>query len=115
MQRLFDVVEDYGREFGVAFSNEKGKIMIVNRAEDEKNTTWRLDFNELEQTRKYKYLGVWMYANEDNEAKNREMNMMNQWVGSLGSTEKMRANTYDVMREVWKSSNSCFEYYIWNG
>ena len=31
------------------FSCEKCKVMIVNRSEDERNTTWRLGVNELQE------------------------------------------------------------------
>ena len=29
LQRLLDVVDEYGRDFGVRFSSEKSKVMIV--------------------------------------------------------------------------------------
>lgn len=46
-----------GRDFGVSFNSEKSKVMILNRSEDE------IEGKELQQTQKYKYLGVWMSAN----------------------------------------------------
>ena len=62
LQSLLDVVGQYGRDFGVRFSSEKSKVIIVNRSQDEENITWRLGENELEQTREYMYLGVCMSA-----------------------------------------------------
>ena len=41
LQNLLDVRE-YGRDFGVKFNSEKGKVMIVNRSEDEGDTVWKL-------------------------------------------------------------------------
>ena len=103
LQRLLDVVGEYGQDFGVRFSGEKSKVMIVNRSEDECDTTWRLNGNELQQTQEYKYLGVWLHANGCDRAKSEKLSMMNQWVGRLGSAARMRACKYDVVREVWKS------------
>ncbi|MPC55562.1 hypothetical protein E2C01_049504 [Portunus trituberculatus] len=35
-QSLLNAVDGYGRDFGVSFSSEKSKVMIVNRSEDER-------------------------------------------------------------------------------
>ena len=48
------MVDEYGRDFGVNFSCEKSKVMIVNRLEDEGNATWRLGMNELQQVCEYR-------------------------------------------------------------
>ena len=63
LQSLLDVVAQYGRDFGVKFSSEKSKVMIVNRSQDEEDRKWRLGENELQQTCEYKYLGVCMSVN----------------------------------------------------
>ena len=60
LQSLLDVVNEYGRDFGVNFSCKKSKVMIVNRSEDERDATWRLEVKELQQVCEYKYLGIWM-------------------------------------------------------
>ena len=49
-QSILDVVDGYGKDFGVRFSSEKSKVMIVNGSEDERNATWKLGETELEQT-----------------------------------------------------------------
>ncbi|MPD06982.1 hypothetical protein E2C01_102821 [Portunus trituberculatus] len=41
LRRMLDVVDGYGRDFGVGFSSEKSKVMIVNRSEDEGNAVWK--------------------------------------------------------------------------
>ena len=102
-QSILDVVDGYGKDFGVRFSSEKSKVMIVNGSEDERNATWKLGETELEQTNEYKYLGVWMSPNGCGKTKNEENSLTNQWVGRLGSAARMRAAKYDVLREVWKS------------
>lgn len=38
--------------------------MTVKRSEDKRQTTWRLERNELEQTVEYKYLWVWIDEKE---------------------------------------------------
>ena len=38
-QSILDVVDGYGRDFRVRFSNEKSKVIVVNRSEDERNAT----------------------------------------------------------------------------
>ncbi|XP_063877492.1 uncharacterized protein LOC135109778 [Scylla paramamosain] len=103
LQSLLDVVDGYGKDFGVRFSSEKSKVMIVNRSEDESNVVWRLGENELRQVQEYKYLGMWMSPSGCAKAKNEKISMLNQWVGRLGSAARMRASKYDVLREVWKS------------
>ena len=103
LQRLLDVVDGYGRDFGVRFSSEKSKVMIVNRSEGECNAVWRLGENELKQAQEYKYLGMWMSPNGCEKTKNEKISLVNQWVGRLGSAARMRASKYDVLREVWKS------------
>ena len=103
LQALLNVVDGYGRDFGVKFSSEKSKVMIVNRSEDERNMTWRLSGNELKQVCEYKYLGVWLSADGCERAKNEKISGARQWVGRLGSVARMRASKYDVLREVWKS------------
>ena len=103
LQRMLDVVSEYGRDFAVKFSREKSKVMIVNRSEDERDATWRLGEDELQQENEYKYLGVWMSPNGCEKMKNEKISMTNQWVGRLGSVARMRASKYDVLRDVWKS------------
>ena len=103
LQSLLDVVGEYGKDFGVKFSSEKSKIMIINRSDEERNVTWKLDGKDLQQTGEYKYLGIWMSQDGCNRAKNEKISMANQWVGRLGSAARMRASKYDVLREVWKS------------
>ena len=39
LQSLVDVVNNYRRDFGVRYSSEKNKIMIVNRSADERDAT----------------------------------------------------------------------------
>ena len=102
LQSLLDVVGQYGRDFGVKFSSEKSKVMVVNRSEDE-NSIWRLGENVLEQTGEYKYLGVCMSADGCVKMKHEKISQLNQWVGRLGSVARMRACKYEVLREVWKS------------
>ena len=103
LQSLLDVVDGYGRDFGVRFSSEKSKVMIVNKSEDERDMVWRIGENELRQTLEYRYLGMCMSPNGCEKAKNEKVSLVNQWVGRLGSAARMRASRYDVVREVWKS------------
>ena len=63
LQSLLDVVDGYGKDFGIRFSREKRKLMIVNRSEDESNAVWRIGVNELKQVQEYKYLGMWVCPN----------------------------------------------------
>ena len=77
--------------------------MIVNRSEDERDATWRLGVNELQQVYEYKYLGIWMSPNGCEKTKNEKISMVNQWGGRLGSIARIRASKYDVLREIWKS------------
>ena len=92
LQSLFDIVGGYGRDFGVEFSSEKSKVMIVNGPEDERDSVWRLGENEVQQTDECKYLGMWMSPNGCVKAKSEKISMTNQWVGRLGSAARMRAS-----------------------
>lgn len=60
---------------GVRFSSERSRIMRVKRSEDERQTTWRLERNELEQTVEYKYLWVWIDEKECNQGKYERISM----------------------------------------
>ena len=80
-EELQSVLGGYGRDFRVNFSSEKSKIMVVNRSENECNTTWMLDEKELQQPKEYKYLEVWMSTDRCERAKNEKICMTNQWVG----------------------------------
>ncbi|MPC58797.1 hypothetical protein E2C01_052806 [Portunus trituberculatus] len=99
-QSLLNAVDGYGRDFGVSFSSEKSKVMVVIRSEDERGSVWRLGENKVQQTDEYRYLGIWMSSNGCVKAKNEKISMVNQWVGRLGSAARMRASKYDVLREV---------------
>lgn len=70
LQELLDVVNEYGRDFGVKFSHNKSQVMVLNCAEGERLRTWRIGDTELEQTKKYKYLGVYMSQNECEKTNN---------------------------------------------
>ena len=70
LHSLLDVVDGYGKDFGVRFSSEKSKVMIVNRSQDESNATWRIGMNELNQVLEYKYLGMWVSPNGCEKPKN---------------------------------------------
>ena len=74
LKSLLDVVDGYGKDFGVKFSSEKSRVMIVNRSEDESNAVWRIEENEPNQVLEYKYLGMWMSPNGCKKAKNEKKN-----------------------------------------
>ena len=103
LQDMLDVVNEYGKDFGMNFSDDKSKVMIVNGTEEDKDKTWYVGARIIKQTDKYKYLGVWMSSNGCERMKNEKMSLINKWVGQLGSVARMRACKYDVLREVWKS------------
>ena len=42
LQSLLDVVDSDGRDFGVRFSTEKSKVMIMNRSEDDMNCSMEI-------------------------------------------------------------------------
>ena len=103
LQSLLDVVDGYGKDFGVRFSSEKSKVMIVNISKDESNAVLRIGVNELIQVIKYKYLGISVSPDGCENAKNEKISLANQWVGRLRSAARMRTSKYDVLREVWKN------------
>ena len=53
LQSLLDVVNGYGKDFGVRVRREESKVMMVNRSEDESNAVWRVGENELNQVLEY--------------------------------------------------------------
>ena len=59
--------------------------------------------NEVQQVCEYKYLGIWMSPNGCGKTKNEKINMVNQWVGRLGSAARIKASKCDVLREIWMS------------
>lgn len=65
---------------GVGFCGKKSKVMIEKRSGDEREATWSLEGNVLQQTVNHKYLGAWVGVNGCIRARN-EISMVNQWVG----------------------------------
>ena len=102
-QKILDVVGEYEKDFGVKFSGEKSKVMIVNRSEKDSDIAWRLGGRELQEVEEYKYLGIWVSTKGCERSKNEKISLTNQWVGRLGSVARMRACKYEVLRDVWKS------------
>ncbi|MPC41059.1 hypothetical protein E2C01_034640 [Portunus trituberculatus] len=78
LQSLLDVVDGYGRNFGVWFSSEKSEVMIVNRSEDESNAVKRTGENEMNLAREYKYLGMWVSLSGCEKTKNEKIGLVNQ-------------------------------------
>ena len=68
---MLNVVNVYGREFGVMFANDKSKIFIVNKRDDEIERNWLLGDFEVKQTREYKYLSVFIDENECEKKNNK--------------------------------------------
>ena len=73
LRSLLDVVDRYGRDFGVKFCRRKSKIMMVNRSGDESNVVWRIGENELKQVQVHKYLVMWVCINGCEKAKNENL------------------------------------------
>ena len=69
LHSLLDVVGEYGKDFEVKFSSEKSKVMI-NKSDEERNATWKLDGKDLQQACENKYLGMWLSQDGCNRAKN---------------------------------------------
>lgn len=101
IQRNTKVIGGHGKDFGVRLSSEKSKIIIINRWQNESNTTCRLQGNELRQTQEYKYLGMWQSINGCDRTKNKKISTMNQWEGRLWAVARTKVSKYGV-REAWK-------------
>ena len=72
-----------------------GEILLTERS-------WVLGDFEVEQTRKYKYFGVWFDESGCEGTIDKRIGRANQWLGRLSSVARMRASKYYVIREVWK-------------
>lgn len=59
---------------------------------------------EVRQTRKYKYLGIYINENGCERAINERISRPNQRLGRLSSVARMSTSKYDVVREVWKGA-----------
>jgi hypothetical protein len=102
MQRVFDVISQYAREFRVRFSAEKSQVLVVNSSMEDDGLTWKLGGKDISRTNEYKYLGMWVDENGCERSKREKMSKAQQWYGRLGSVARTRANRYEVVRGLWK-------------
>ena len=101
LQSMLNEVTRYSEEMEVKFSNEKSQIMIINR-DEEVEERWFLNNREMEIINKYNYLGIQFQNTGLLKEKNEKINKAEQWYGRLGSSLGFRANTYEIMRGMWK-------------
>jgi hypothetical protein len=102
LQRVFDVISQYAREFRVRFSAEKSQVLVVNGSVEDDGLMWKLGGKDISRTNEYKYLGMWVDENGCERSKREKMSKAQQWYGRLGSVAKTRANKYEVVRGLWK-------------
>ena len=106
LQKLLDVVSEFGRDFNVNFSKEKSQVLIINGGEDDADLTWTLRGSTIGitigTTHEYEYLGMLVDEKGCENTKQDRISRANQWVGRLSSVARTRANKYEVVRGVWK-------------
>ena len=64
---------------------------------------WRLGEVNVKRVKEYTYLGVTLTEKGSDRVINDKLMRANQWYGRLASVARMRANKYEVLRELWKS------------
>lgn len=101
LQKMLNITSKYGQDFGVRFSREKSGVMVINGQEVEEG--WKLSGGDLPRVENYKYLGVMLNEKGMAKAKKEKALMGRQWWGRLASICKFRANSYEVVRGLWKS------------
>jgi hypothetical protein len=100
LQNLLNIVNEYGREWGIKFSGTKCKVMIFGEAENE---GWLLGNEILEVVNQYKYLGMWVSNGQDifmKHKKEKELGMI-RMLGMLRSISGKVVNKYNIIRELW--------------
>ena len=102
LQELLNVVNGYGEDFCVSFSQDKSQVMVINGDVNERKE-WRLGDRIIKRTDEYKYLGVTLNTYGVEKAKSEKIFKANQWYGRLASVARYRANKYVTVRELWKT------------
>ena len=102
LQKILDIVDQYGKEFEMKFSKEKSKVLVINADENDEGRTWDLGNMKIGRNNSYKYLGMIIDEQGTDRTKRDRIAKGIQWVGRLGSVSRYRANKYEVVRGLWK-------------
>ena len=103
LQCMLDEAYAYSQDFCVKFSEDKSKVIVVNGILDDVDRVWQLGDVCVKRAKEYKYLGVTLTENGCERVTKEKLAKANQWYGRLGSVARLRANKYEVLRELWKS------------
>ena len=103
LQYMLNAVYEYSQNFCVKFSEEKSKVVVINGTEEESERVWNLGQVCVKRAKEYKYLGVTVTENGCERIMDDKLCKANQWYGRLASVAKVRANKYEVLRELWKT------------
>ena len=57
LQRMLDIVTEYGRDFDVKFGTDKSLVLIINGGEEDIGCKWKLGESEINRTNEYIYHG----------------------------------------------------------
>ena len=101
MEDMLNIVQTYGREWGVKFSERKCKVMEFNS--DGRNQ-WVLGNNVLEVVDKYTYLGLEVNKEGIGGEKQRKVNegKARRMTGIIMNSGSRVVNKYEVHKSLWK-------------
>ena len=57
LEKMLDILGQYGNEFDVKFSKDKSKVLVLNGGVGDVNRTWMIGNVEISRVKEYKYLG----------------------------------------------------------
>jgi hypothetical protein len=102
MQALLDIVEEYGKESQIEFSEDKSKFMIMSGEEEIGNL--RLGNKIIERTSKYDYLGITIGCEQDylKEERKKRLSKLGRITGAIKNKGIYSYNRYEVIRILWK-------------
>ena len=103
LQAMLNAVSEYSNDFCVSFSEAKSKVIVINGMEEDVDREWQIGGISVKRTKEYKYLGVTLTESGSEKIMDDKVCKANQWYGRLASVARIRANKYEVLRELWKT------------
>jgi hypothetical protein len=103
LEKMLEVVSEFGRKSKLEFSREKSKFMIMSGGREQREKL-KMGNMELDRTEEYVYLGITLGTGENylKEQEKRTMKKLGMYAGLIKNKSFYSYNRYEVSRILWK-------------